>query len=66
VSNDNTEPDPRADLALALGLLRMLTLLQLHDPSLREIEELVARAYRSLCRERPDPNSFFEFPEVDR
>lgn len=32
------------DLTLALGLLRALTLLPLHDPALGEVERLLTRA----------------------
>jgi hypothetical protein len=40
--------DARVELALALGIVRVLTLLPLHDPSLGEIERHVAKAWESL------------------
>jgi hypothetical protein len=37
-----------ADLALALGLSRAITLLPLSDPAVDEIERLIGSAYASL------------------
>jgi hypothetical protein len=37
-----------AELALALGLVRVLTLLRFHDPALDEVEQRLATAWDSL------------------
>jgi len=49
---DNPNSDVLADLALALGLVRMLTLLPLHDPALALVEDHIAHAYQGLIDER--------------
>jgi len=41
-----------ADLALALGLIRVLTLLVLHDPALNEIERRLARGLEGIGEAR--------------
>ena len=41
-----------ADLATALGLVRVLTLLPLHDPSLSEMEARLARSWEQLREAR--------------
>jgi hypothetical protein len=41
-----------ADLATALGLVRVLTLLPLHDPSLEELEARLARSWDQLREAR--------------
>lgn len=40
------------DVALALGLVRVLTLLPLHDPALDEVERHLAAAWDSLLELR--------------
>ena len=37
-----------ADLALALGIVRVMTLLRFHDPALDEVEQRLAAAWESL------------------
>lgn len=41
-----------ADLALALGLTRVLTLLPLYDPALDEVERHLAKAWSALLELR--------------
>lgn len=37
-----------AELAVALGLVRVMTLLRFHDPALDEVEQRLAQAWESL------------------
>lgn len=44
----------QCELALALGLVRMLTLLPLHSPALELVEEHIANAYELIADARID------------
>jgi hypothetical protein len=49
--DDNAHDRNRAlsELALALGLVRILTLLPLHSPALELVEEHIANAYELIA-----------------
>jgi hypothetical protein len=48
----STLVEVKATLALALGMLRMLMLVQTYDPSLDEVEHLLGDAWDSLTELR--------------
>ena len=51
VSADEVEAAARtaaAELAVALGLVRVLTILRFHDPALDEVEQRLATAWETL------------------